>query len=97
MNITASIKIAQDAKRNATQVIKNSSKTIYKWKSGSMSGGSSSSSWKSSSGGGYSGGWKYSGGGKYKSSGGCQSCQKVYDNYIKKCMGSSKAAKDSQW
>ena len=98
-NLTATIKNLKRERNTQTKTIQTTSKTIYKWKSGSIKyGGWTSSNWKSSGGSSYQykGGSYKSGGGSY--SHGCKSCQKVYDDYIKKCMGEvEEEGKDSKW
>lgn len=93
-NLTLTIRNLRKERKSQTKVIRTNSRTIYRWKSGGIKYGTrwTSGKWRSG------GSWKYGKGGSYKARSGCRSCQKVYDKYIKKCMGTTKAkGSDSKW
>jgi len=93
--LSATIRGLRKERKTQTKVIRSSYRTIYRWKSGGIRYGTRSTSGKWRSG----GSWKYKNykQGSYKSGGGCRSCQRVYDRYIKKCMGTASKKVDSKW
>ena len=95
-NYTLTIKNLRRERKIQTKVIRTSSRTIYRWRSGSLRyrRGSRWRKWRRGGRSRWTRKWKYGKGRSYRS-GGCRSCQRVYDNYIKKCMGSAKG--DSKW
>lgn len=98
---TASINKLKQEKKAVKRTIRTSSRTISRWRSGGLSRGRRwGRKWNRSS---RRGSWrsrgrryKYGRGGSYKTGRGCLSCQRTYDNYMKKCMKSTKKD-NSSW
>jgi len=93
---TATIAKLKQEKKTTKRTIRTASRTVSRWRSGGLSRGRrwgrrwnrtsrSGGSWRSrrrSS--------KYGKSGSYKTGRGCLSCQRTYDNYMKKCMKKTK-------
>lgn len=86
------IRKLQEEKKGVKKTIRTASRTISRWRSGGISRGKRwtrkwnrssrrSGSWRSR---GYK--WRYNRSSSYRSGRGCISCQRTYDNYMKRCM-----------
>lgn len=96
----ATIKKLREEKKTVKKTIKTASRTVSRWKSGGLSRGRRwgrkwnrtyrSGSWRSRR-----SNYKYGRASSYTKGSGCYSCQRTYDNYMKKCMAKTKSDNNS--